>query len=235
MKSPLENGSWHRFDDVLSTQDVAANEVRLGHGGVFYAINQTLGRGRLGREWISRDGESLTFSMAFTAYADHPRPFLVGMTVAVACAAVIHCELAWPNDLVADGKKLGGILTEMVKDDQGRLVPVVGVGINLNERTFPDPIADRATSVAMYNGGSYDPLAIAQAIVARLARMPEPNEWSDVAPVWSLFDHTPGKHYKLNDGQEAIALGVGPEGQLMCSVNGETTSVLAADAIFGPK
>jgi BirA family biotin operon repressor/biotin-[acetyl-CoA-carboxylase] ligase len=222
------------FEEVLSTQDLAANEVKEGQGGVFFASHQTLGRGRFGREWVSAGGDSLSMSMAFTAYADHPRPYLVGMTVAVAAAAVLHCELAWPNDLIAGGRKLGGILTEMVSDDQGRRIPVVGIGINLNQTQFPPEIAEIAESLARYSGGSYVPLKIAEAIVERLALMPEPDHWSDLAPVWNLFDHTPGKRYQIAEGVEATALGIGPEGQLMCSVNGETTSVMAADAIFGP-
>ncbi len=233
MRSPLEQGSWFHFDDVLSTQDVASNGVKEGGGGVFFARNQTLGRGRFGRDWISQEGDSLTMSMAFLAYADHPRPYLIGMTVAVACAGVLHCELAWPNDLVAGGGKVGGILTELAPDDKDRRVPVVGVGINLNQRSFPPEIAGIATSLALQNGGHYDPLGTAEEIVARLALMPEPNTWTDVAPAWDLFDHTPGKRYKTMDGQEAVALGIGAEGQLVCSIAGETTTIMAADALFG--
>jgi hypothetical protein len=48
-----------------------------------------------------------------------------------------------------------------------------------------------------------------------------------------LFDATPGKKYKLSSGEEAIAIGIGPDGELICSVDGETQTVLAADAIFG--
>ncbi|HTQ10292.1 MAG TPA: biotin--[acetyl-CoA-carboxylase] ligase [Fimbriimonadaceae bacterium] len=233
MKSPLESGSWHDFDEVLSTQDLAANALKEGRGGVFFARNQTLGRGRFGREWISSPGESLTMSMAFLAYADHPRPYLVGMTVAVAAAAVLRCEVAWPNDLVADGGKLGGILTELIPDDQGRRIPIVGIGVNLNERSFPPEIAGIATSLALYNGGHYDPRAMGEAIVARLAKLPEPSAWKDLAPAWELFDHTPGKRYVTADGQEATGLGIGPEGQLLCSIKGETATIMAADAVFG--
>ncbi len=172
-------------------------------------------------------------SLAFMTYADHPKPYLVGMAVAAAAAAVLHCEVAWPNDLVSDGHKLGGVLTELIVDDQGRRIPVVGIGINLNQRSFPAEIKEIAASLAMINGGVYVPITVAESIVARIASMPEPNEWSDLAPVWNLFDHTPGKRYRTLEGAEAMALGVGPEGQLMCSVNGETTSIMAADAIFG--
>jgi len=233
MRSPLETGHWHDFDEVLSTQDLAANGVKEGRGGVYFARNQTLGRGRFGREWISGPGDSLTMSMAFLSYANHPKPYLVGMTVAVAAAGVLHCELAWPNDLVADGGKLGGILTELVLDDQNQRIPIVGIGINLNQQSFPPEIAGIATSLALYNGGHYDPREVAESLVDRLARMPEPSSWAELAPAWDLFDRTPGKHYKTADGSEGVALGIGPEGQLLCSIRGETTAILAADALFG--
>jgi BirA family biotin operon repressor/biotin-[acetyl-CoA-carboxylase] ligase len=233
MKSPLERGAWHNFDEVLSTQDEAAKAVKTGRGGVFYAANQTLGRGRFERVWLSSTGDSLTMSMAFAAYADHPRPHLIGMTIAVAAAAIVHSEVAWPNDLVIDRRKLGGVLTDLIPDNQGRRVPVVGVGVNLNQKAFPAEIAEKATSLRMQTGSSYAPLAIAEAIVGRLETMPEPIHWSDLAPVWNLFDGTPGKRYRTTDGFEAIALGIGPEGQLICSLRGETTSILAADALFG--
>jgi BirA family biotin operon repressor/biotin-[acetyl-CoA-carboxylase] ligase len=233
VRSPLENGKWHSYDEVSSTQDLAASAVKEGQGGVFFANHQALGRGRFGREWISGSGDSLTFSMAFTAYADHPRAYLVGMSVAAAAAAVIHCELAWPNDLVVEGRKLGGVLTELIPDADGRRIPVVGVGINLNQKDFPAEIAQIATSLTLYNGGAYDPESVGHAIVERLARLPEPNSWSDLAPIWNLFDHTPGKRYRTVDGQEAVGLGIGTDGQLVCSVNGETTTIMAADAVFG--
>lgn len=227
------SSQWHEFDEVLSTQDLAVNAVKDGGGGVFFARHQTMGRGRFGREWFSDPGASLTMSLAFTDYPDHPMPYLIGMTVAMAAAAVLHCELAWPNDLVSGARKLGGVLTEIASDDQGRRIAVVGVGINLNQRKFPLDIADFATSMALDRGGSYDAGEIAHKIVERFPNLPEPQSWADLAPVWRLFDHTPGKRYRTPTGEEAIALGVGPDGQLMCSVNGETTSIMAADAIFG--
>lgn len=156
------------------------------------------------------------------------------MSVALATAGVLHCQLRWPNDLTAVGKKLGGILTEMVLDADGRRVPVVGVGINLNQVSFPPDLEEIATSAHLAHGGTYDALTIAKKIVDRLAILPEPASWGALSQIWDLFDATPGKRFRLTTGEEAVALGIGSEGQLLCSVNGESQSVLAAEAIFGP-
>jgi hypothetical protein len=103
----------------------------------------------------------------------------------------------------------------------------------LNQKSFPDELAGIATSKALYDGGVYDPETVARYILNRLPMLPEPAEWSDLAPIWSLFDNTPGKIYRLPDGKEAVALGVGPRGELLCAVDGESTTVMAADAVFG--
>lgn len=237
MQSPVQGiYGWSILDEVESTQDIAAEILTSGWpvGGVI-ARDQTKGRGRFGRVWKSQPGDSLTMSLIFRDYADHPKPYLVGMAVAIAAAGVLHGQLRWPNDLTESGLKLGGILTEMIIDVTGRRVPVVGVGINLNQREFPEEIAHLATSAALVHGGSYDAVHIAKKIVDRLESLPEPTGWDVLAPIWNLFDATPGKRFRLMSGEEAVALGIGSEGQLLCSVDGESQAVMAADAIFGPQ
>jgi BirA family biotin operon repressor/biotin-[acetyl-CoA-carboxylase] ligase len=132
-----------------------------------------------------------------------------------------------------NGLKLGGILTELMPDKAGRLIPVVGVGINLAQTEFPEPLDAVATSILMQTGTAPIPEALGHQIVERLRSMPEPNSWDDLLPIWSAHDATPGKRYKLTSGEEAVALHVGAGGELLCTINGEPKTVLAADAIFG--
>lgn len=235
MKSPTFNGEqWTEVASVSTTQALAAEYLLANDPiGVIFAHEQTAGKGRLGRVWLSKEGDSLTFSLIFRAYANHPKPHLIGMACALAAAGVLRCQLRWPNDLVIGELKLGGILTELLPDNCGQLVPVVGIGVNLNQAEFPDEISAIATSLTSSRGGHYDPQLIAHRIVERLASLPEPNSWADLAPIWDLFDFTPGKRYKLSSGEEALALGIGSDGQLLCSVDGESRSILAAEALFG--
>lgn len=235
MKSPIRPGyGWLEVDEVDSTQTLAGVVLREDrpYGGVL-AQEQTAGKGRFDRIWLSRRGESLTMSLIFRDYADHPQPYLVGMAAALAAAGALHCQLRWPNDLVVGERKLGGILTELLPDASGRATPVVGIGVNLNQAAFPPEIEHRATSLHLAHGGTYGAKTVAEAIVDRLVRLPEAESWADLAPIWSLFDFTPGKKYVLPTGETAVALGIGPEGQLLCSVDGESRSVLAAEALFG--
>lgn len=229
MRSPLADGSLKILEEVGSTQDVLAEHLRADDGVLaVLARHQTAGRGRLQRPWVSSPGDALNLSLGFTSYRHHPQPWLIGMAVAAAVAAAAHARLHWPNDLILDGKKVGGILTEIIDG-----VPVVGVGLNLNQTSFPAELADRAISLAMHRKSQYDPERIAAAIFERIDLLPEPDSWEAIHSVWMLFDSTPGKRYLLPNGSEAIAIGIGPEGELIASVDGETTNVLAADALFG--
>lgn len=227
-------GPWIELGEVESTQLVAADLVRNGEpAAAVFAWHQSAGKGRFGRAWHSDPGESLTFTLIFRDYADHPKPYLVGMSCALAAAGALHTQVRWPNDLVIGDKKVGGILTELIKDGEGRSIPVVGIGINLNQTEFPEPIDGIATSLHLAHGSTYDAATVAQQIVKRLSLLPDANDWSDLAPVWDAFDRTPGKLYRLANGDLAVAMGVGSEGQLICAVDGESQVVFAAEALFG--
>lgn len=171
-------------------------------------------------------------SLILPEQAGHPRPWVLGMAAACAAAGVLHCRVRWPNDLLLEGKKLGGILTELLRDRDGREVPVIGIGVNLNQTSFPAEISETATSLAMQRPGNYDSIEIAMKIVEAFNRMPEPDDWPSLAAIWMMFDETPGKKFRLPEGDEAVAIGIGPHGELICSVKGESKAVYAADAIL---
>lgn len=220
-------------DSVSSTQDVAADLIALGAEalpGVIFASHQTHGRGRFDRAWLSAENDSLTMSLLYPTYRSHHSPWLVGMAVAAAAAEALDCRLHWPNDLLLNGKKIGGILTELVSG-----VPVIGVGINLNQVSMPSEISAKATSVLIERGVRTDPRAVAESILDCIASLPEPDSWASLAPVWSPRDDTPGKVFKLVGGEEAVATRIGEQGELICTVDGIERKVYAADAILGKR
>jgi biotin-[acetyl-CoA-carboxylase] ligase BirA-like protein len=140
----LPEGPRLRLEETESTQKVAAQALLDGLSpSAILTRKQTHGRGRFNREWVAEPGSSLAVSLIFTQYAGHPRPWLIGMSVAAAAAAVLHCQVQWPNDVTLQGKKLGGILTDMLPDKIGRSIPVVGVGVNLGPMDFPAELAHK--------------------------------------------------------------------------------------------
>ena len=108
-----------RVGAVPSTMDVARH---LAVGMVVVAEHQTAGRGRLGRRWEAPPGSALLASWVMPAH--ELAPLAAGVASAYACGE--HVRLKWPNDLMLDGCKLGGILTERTGNKC-----VVGTGINL--------------------------------------------------------------------------------------------------------
>ena len=221
----VPEGEWLIVEEAASTQDLAAR----GKSEVVLARRQTAGRGRHGRVWHSEAGSSLAASIAFTSYKGHPRPWLIGMSVAVAAAGALHCSVRWPNDLILAGKKLGGVLTEIVDE-----TPIVGIGVNLGPMSFADALAGIATTLADHRESHPHPKSPHRLIHRRFRGLPEPDSWQTLLPVWSLFDETPGKSYTLATGECATAVGIGPEGELLALVAGESVSVMAASAVLVP-
>jgi BirA family biotin operon repressor/biotin-[acetyl-CoA-carboxylase] ligase len=113
----LETAPFLRLGRVTSTQDVAAT---LPIGSVVVAEEQTAGRGRQGRRWEAAPGSALLASFVMAPHR------LASIAAGVAAAEACGARLKWPNDLLLDGRKLGGILVE-AKPDRA----VIGIGINL--------------------------------------------------------------------------------------------------------
>jgi BirA family transcriptional regulator, biotin operon repressor / biotin---[acetyl-CoA-carboxylase] ligase len=134
-----------------------------GEGRAIVAEEQTAGRGRRGRAWISPPGRNLTLSVAVRPRIPAADAWQLALAAALAarsaCATVAPVALKWPNDLVADdGAKLGGLLLETTIDGDRVTSAVIGVGINVNwpRAEMPPEIAAGATSLAELAGGPID-------------------------------------------------------------------------------
>ncbi len=146
---------------VDSTNTVAMELGGRGapHGTVVVARRQTAGRGRFNRSWISPEGNIYMSILLRPVLALSALPLLT-LTAAVACARALKetaefpVEIKWPNDLMASGKKIGGILTEAKSRGKKVLFIIVGIGINLNSDAadFPPELRAIATSLKAETG-----------------------------------------------------------------------------------
>lgn len=143
-----------RFETLESTNSEAARQAKLGgdEGLCIVAEQQSAGRGRHGRTWLSEKGAGLYVSIVMRPKLE--MRFLPLLTLAAAVA--VHDALAelglkpdikWVNDVLIDEEKISGILVETVDTPSG-MAAVLGIGINLSSRNFPDEIAQSATSIA---------------------------------------------------------------------------------------
>lgn len=128
------------------------------HGTVICAGHQTGGKGRRGRTWDSPKGDNIYLSILLRPDINPAQASMITLLGALAAADSIEavcgavCQIKWPNDLVLDGKKVCGILTEMSTDMNGIRYVIVGIGINVNRNTFPEEISHMAGSIEKKQG-----------------------------------------------------------------------------------
>jgi BirA family biotin operon repressor/biotin-[acetyl-CoA-carboxylase] ligase len=149
-------GKLHFSRVTGSTNSDAVAAARLGapHGSVYLSDEQQSGRGRGDHNWISAAGEGLYVSVLLRPQFPAARlaflPLAAGLAAADAIRAVsgLTVDLRWPNDLLIGPRKTGGILVEANIDSKGLPHAVVlGIGINVHQRTFPPDLATSATSL----------------------------------------------------------------------------------------
>ncbi len=161
---------------VDSTNDAARRLAQAGavEGTVVVAEEQTGGRGRLGRTWLSRRGRDILLSLVLRPQVDPAQApglnLVVGLAVGQAIGEVagIPIDLKWPNDVLAPGGKCCGVLTEMNADPGKIHFVIVGVGINVNGTSLPDAIAGRASTLEQAAGGPVPRPRLVAALLNRL-------------------------------------------------------------------
>ena len=169
----------HHFYKIGSTNTAAMAAAAEGapEGGVFLAEEQTAGRGRGANAWHSARSAGIYCSVVLRP-ALPPSDVLVlslaaGLAVQAAIQQVdsrVNPDLKWPNDLLIDGKKFCGILTEMNAEATRVRYIVTGVGINVNQASFPREFAEQATSLRLATGTEWSRVELTAALLKSLDR-----------------------------------------------------------------
>ncbi|MDP2652548.1 MAG: biotin--[acetyl-CoA-carboxylase] ligase [Candidatus Omnitrophota bacterium] len=217
----------HSHDAVSSTMDEA---FRLGlqgaeEGTVVIAESQTKGRGRLGRSWVSPKGKGLYFSVILRPRLnpmDVPKLTLlcaVALREAVAASTGVQAAIKWPNDLLVNGRKLAGILTELNAEVERVKFVVVGFGINVN--TSAAHLPPHSTSVTLESGQSAARVAVLQEVLRRLERwyfQASSEGFEAVLNKWKELSATIGRRVRISDSGgtvEGEALDLASDGGLV--------------------
>jgi BirA family biotin operon repressor/biotin-[acetyl-CoA-carboxylase] ligase len=142
-----------RFDTIGSTNDEALRQAKAGaaEGLCIVAKQQTAGRGRHGRNWVSNEDSGLYFSIVLRPDLDTQFLPLITLMTGVAVHDTLQefgldPDIKWVNDVLIGDKKIAGILAEATDTPTGLSV-VVGIGINVTSENFPDELAETATSI----------------------------------------------------------------------------------------
>jgi len=172
----------HWYEELGSTSDRAKELADEGadHGTVVVAEAQTAGRGRRGRIWASPPRRNLYFSVVLRPELPPARAAELTLVASIAlCDALrqagVQAGIKWPNDLLASGRKIAGILTELAAEPDRVQWVVVGAGVNVNARAedFPEELRAGATSVLLERGQAAPRALLAAACFTAL------EEWLD--------------------------------------------------------
>ncbi|MFN7018605.1 MAG: biotin--[acetyl-CoA-carboxylase] ligase, partial [Fimbriimonadales bacterium] len=195
-----------------------------------YARHQTAGRGRQGAHWYDTPGLSMLVSLILWETPTPEPIWLTGLLAALATAQALEAhypalplvQLKYPNDVMLHGRKLGGVLTEVVEG-----TAIVGIGVNLGQTQFPPDLAERAISVRMavcsHLAAEFETPPTVDALILtlyqNLLRLLE--RWrthpDEVVLLWRARDDSIGRAYRIYDLPEqpvGVALGVVPDFRL---------------------
>jgi BirA family biotin operon repressor/biotin-[acetyl-CoA-carboxylase] ligase len=235
------------FQETGSTNDVVEKLARDGvaEGVVVFAETQTKGRGRLGRKWLSPPGEGLWFSVLLRPHL--PPASVTQLTIAgataVARAIRLHTgltpQIKWPNDILIEGRKVVGILTELsAEQDRVRHV-ILGIGVDVNVTNFPAELNDVATSLALAAGHRFNRAELATAILSELdtdyARVRN-GQFAALAEEWEQCCITLGQRVQIHIGPRTLsgrAESLDSDGALLLrSDHGHLERVVGGDVVI---
>ncbi|HKW57759.1 MAG TPA: biotin--[acetyl-CoA-carboxylase] ligase [Candidatus Acidoferrum sp.] len=245
LKGSLFGKRIYHFFRTDSTNRVA---LELGHaeepeGAVVLAEEQTAGKGRSGRKWESDRAMGIYVTLLLRPkLAPVQAPLLTMMAGLSAYSAIqvqtgLTPDLKWPNDLLVNGKKVGGILTEMHAEPAQVRFVIVGIGLNVNQEKFSGDLGAAAISLRLATGQQQSRLEL----LVRLLREFE-NDYNRFlregpACVTQKFEavssYAHGKRVRVANGTSSYAgttAGLGPEGLLQVKRDdGEVVTVISGD------
>nr|MBA3570797.1 biotin--[acetyl-CoA-carboxylase] ligase [Pyrinomonadaceae bacterium] len=207
------------------------------------ASEQTAGRGRLQRQWISPKGSGLYFSIVLRPRIHQSSWPLITLAAALAVhdalleTYFLKTDIKWPNDILSNNRKLCGILAETVDTTEGRAL-VLGIGVNLTSSAFPPEVHQIATSVQLETGKVPNLEIILRNLMIALQRRYEMLQsvcgGEEILREWSVrSSYASGKRIRVANGQEVLegtTRGLESDGALRVETDeGEIRIVRAGD------
>ncbi|MDD5006281.1 MAG: biotin--[acetyl-CoA-carboxylase] ligase [Candidatus Omnitrophica bacterium] len=234
----------YHYDMVPSSMDIAMDLAIKGckEGVVVFAEGQYKGRGRLSRFWSSPKNKGIYFSLILRPkISPNECPKLTLLSAVAVCQAIrqitgLECFIKWPNDLIIDNKKVGGILTEMNADtDMVRFV-VIGIGINVNTSESLLPV--KSTSLKEQSGERISRIELAREILKQLEReyiLFQKEGFKTIIEKWKKLSATLGHRIRVHFRKEYIegqALDIDEQGALLLKKDsGHIERITAGDIL----
>lgn len=231
----LKNTQWAGceiccFDSIDSTNTKAKELAEAGHpsGTLVVADQQTLGRGRRGRSWESPARTGIFMTLMLKPDINPNNASMLTLVAAMATARAITevtgeaAQIKWPNDIVMNGKKVVGILTEMSAQFDYINHIVVGIGINVHNEEFPEEIAKTASSLLLECGHRIHRASLIEAFLEEFERLYavylETEDMSGLQKEYDSLLVNRGRQVRVLDPKEPFegkAMGITKKGELI--------------------
>jgi BirA family biotin operon repressor/biotin-[acetyl-CoA-carboxylase] ligase len=179
IRGTIFDGQLHHFYKIGSTNTAAMAAAAQGaaEGSVFLAEEQTAGRGRGAHTWQSARSNGIYCSVVLRPPLPPSEALVLSLAAGLAVRAAIEqvnervsVDLKWPNDVLIRGRKVCGILTEMNAEATRVRYVVIGIGMNINQASFPKEIESEATSLRLATGSEWSRVEVAAALLKSLDR-----------------------------------------------------------------
>ncbi|AMA73542.1 biotin--[acetyl-CoA-carboxylase] ligase [Aneurinibacillus thermoaerophilus] len=234
------------YPSIDSTQNKCQELAKEGapEGTLVVADQQTEGKGRLGRVWHSPPGANISMSLLLRPALELQKCPQLTLLTAVAVVETLHefcgisAQIKWPNDILINGKKVCGILTELNAESDRIHSLIVGIGLNVNTlpEHFPEDVHGIATSLRIEKGEPLRRVPLLQQILTRLEELYDLYLAKGFAPVkkrWETYAVTIGKKVTIRTLQGSLsgyAEGIDESGVLLVRrEDGSVTKVYSAD------
>lgn len=233
----------YSYQTIDSTNDTAEKFALEGalEGTVVIAESQSKGKGRLGRQWISPQGQGIYMSIILrpkipsSGSAKITLIASIALTLAIRKISSLPCLIKWPNDIIIKNKKLSGILTEMAAQPDAIKFVILGIGVNVN--TPKNLLPPGATSIALERGHAINRIELTQEILRELEKyyiLLQNKAFDRIIKEWQDLSATLGRRVKvstLENTCEGQAIGIDEaSGNLIVRMdNGFTQTILSGD------
>ncbi len=237
-ETELKNTKWigkevYSFDVIDSTNKKAKElaEKGCGSGSLITARAQNAGVGRRGRSWTSEKDTGIYMSLVLRPEMDTERVSMLTLVAALSTAKALEQflkdknhipHIKWPNDIVINGKKICGILTELSLKDSDIDFVIVGIGINVTNSSFPEDIQNTASSILLECGVEIENklliTEIWKAFEVYYDRFLQTQDFTDLKQEYESYLINKGKCVKVLDPKgeyQGIARGINQKGELL--------------------
>ena len=237
------------YNEVKSTNTVARflSSNNVENGTVVISEKQTAAKGRSGKSWESPLG-GIWLSVILRPHVDHSRIPLITLATGVAVAkslekvGIENPEIKWPNDIMINGKKVCGILTEAIAKFNTIETVIVGVGIdaNLNLDEFPEDLKDGTTTVEKELGQKRNENELIKIFFEefeKIINIFNEKEYEQILKEWRKYSYTIGKIVEVrepyNKYYDGYVVGIGKEGALIVEkIDGTLEKVISGECII---